>query len=537
MIKISQIKMPIRSNMAALENKICEILRVDKSRITYWQIEKRSIEARKREKLSYVYSVAVSLKNEKTIISRNKNKNVTLLNKAEYELPVYTGIHAEERPVIIGSGPAGLFCGYLLAAAGLKPLIIERGECVEERRRTVEHFWKTNELNTESNVQFGEGGAGTFSDGKLNTGVKDRQGRIEFVLKAFVQNGAAQDILYDSKPHVGTDVLYEVVRNLREKIIELGGEFLFKNAVRSFDIEEGNVRAVVLKDAERIETGICVAAIGHSARDTVQELYRLGADISAKAFAIGVRLQHPQEIINRSQWGEDHPKELGAAPYSLSVKTKDGRGVYSFCMCPGGYVVNASSESERLAVNGMSYSGRDSGYANSAIIVTVEPKDYLSFKKDMPEALSAIAFQRSLEEGAYKAGNGYIPVQRFEDFKNNRISSSNSFEPCTKGRWEYADVRNIFPMFIAEDIASGIDLMGGRIEHFNMDDALLMGVESRTSSPVRIIRDEDYESNIKGLYPCGEGAGYAGGIVSAAVDGMKVAEAIIKKLSSKKGTA
>lgn len=529
MLKISQIKMPIESDFQQLEKKICDLLRIDKSRLIDWHIERKSIEARKHEKLSYVYSVTASVKNEKAVLSKNRKNNISKANNIEYSLPMHGEAVMDKRPVIIGSGPAGLFCAYILTLAGFKPLIIERGEKIEDRKKTVENFWKSNALNPESNVQFGEGGAGTFSDGKLNTGVNDKHGRIRMVLNTFVENGAKKDILYDAKPHVGTDVLYDVVKNLREKIILNGGEFMFNSTVSKIQILDENISALYLKDGSKIDTNVCIAAIGHSARDTVFELYNSGIAISAKSFAVGVRIQHPQELINKSQWGENYPRKLGAAPYNLSAKALDGRGVYTFCMCPGGYVVNASSEEKRIAVNGMSYSKRNSEFANSALIVTVNPCDYLSINNSYPDELSAIGFQRALEENAYKAGNGFIPAQRFGDFKADKITVSNEFEPCTKGKWEYSNVRAIFPQFISEDIIQGINSMGEKIKGFNTENALLMGVESRTSSPVRIYRDENFESNIKGLYPCGEGAGYAGGIVSAAVDGIKVAEAIIKK--------
>lgn len=529
MLKISQIKMPIESDYLQLEKKICELLRIDNSKLQDWQIDRKSIEARRNEKLSYVYSVLVSVKNEKAILSKNRKNNISKANNIEYSLPAHGEAVLNSRPVIIGSGPAGLFCAYILTLAGFKPLILERGEMIEERKKTVENFWKTNKLNSESNVQFGEGGAGTFSDGKLNTGVNDKNGRIRLVLNTFVENGAPKNILYDAKPHVGTDILFDVVKNLRERIISNGGEFMFNSTAAKINISNDSISSLTLKDGSNINTHVCVAAIGHSARDTIFEFYNSGIEISAKAFAVGVRLQHPQEFINIAQWGKDYPKVLGSAPYNLSAKAIDKRGVYTFCMCPGGYVVNASSEENRLAVNGMSYSKRDSGFANSALIITVNPGDYISFNSRYPDELGAIGFQRVLEENAYKAGNGLIPAQRFGDFKADKISTSNEFEPCTKGKWEYSNVRAIFPKFISEDIIQGIESMGRRIKGFDTENALLMGVESRTSSPVRIHRNENFESNIKGLYPCGEGAGYAGGIVSAAVDGIKVAEAIIKK--------
>ncbi len=556
MLRISQIKIPVQEKQTVLEAQICRILRLPPEKLLSWEISRRSIEARRGERLSYVYSVDAAVRNEDQVWKKSKHNNIMLINKPQYQIPYCGRKESGGAPVIIGSGPAGLFCALLLAERGYCPVVLERGEAVEERRKSVEQFWAGGALNEESNVQFGEGGAGTFSDGKLNTGIKDKDGRIAFVLKTFAEYGAPREILFDAKPHVGTDILYEVVRNLRERIRALGGRFYYSAKVTDLDCKDGRLQAVHLQNGERMDCGVCVAAIGHSARDTILMLQQKGVQMEPRAFAVGVRIQHPQELINRSQWGEDYPKTLGAAPYSLSERAPDGRGVYTFCMCPGGYIVNASSEKGRLAVNGMSYSGRGSGYANSALIAAVQPSDFLSCTMGnppirgtkenfhtssfcietagadiggiQPEVRHAIAFQRMLEANAWHAAAGAIPVQRFEDFRAGRVSQAAGLDPCTKGAWDWADVRGIFPGFLAEDLAYGISAMGKKLRGFDLPDAVLAGVESRTSSPVRIYRDDAYQSSIRGLYPCGEGAGYAGGIVSAAVDGMKVAEEIIR---------
>ena len=533
MLRITQIKIAVDDKQTRLEDKICGTLKIKRERLLSWKILRRSIEARRREKLSYVYTISAEIKGEAGFIRSNKNKNVSVEKNVKYKFNAAGTKQMRGRPVVIGSGPAGLFCAYFLAENGYKPIILERGECIEKRTETVDAFWKGGKLNTESNVQFGEGGAGTFSDGKLNTGISDPSGRIKKVLETFVKFGAQDDILIDAKPHMGTDVLKEVIANMRRHIISRGGEFLFNTRADEIIVSaDGTIKGVRAGD-NIFETDICVAALGHSARDTMLMLCKKGITMEPKAFAVGVRIQHTQEFINRSQWGDNAPAELGSAAYNLSAKTKSGRGVYTFCMCPGGYVVNASSEDKMLAVNGMSYSGRASGYANSAVIVSVTPEDYLKYSDGLPKELSAIAFQRNLERNAYNAAGGKIPVQRFEDFLQNNKHQSvmPQFEPCTKGQWEYSDVRNIFPEFISESLCEGITGMGERLKGFDTD-ALLMGVESRTSSPVRILRDDRFQSSIKGFYPCGEGAGYAGGITSAAVDGIKVAEAIAAEYNS-----
>ena len=429
-------------------------------------------------------------------------------------------------------GPAGLFCGLALARKGYRPLILERGEDVDARTARVAKFWKTGELDPSSNVQFGEGGAGTFSDGKLNTLVKDTFGRNREVLRILTEFGADPSICYANKPHIGTDVLSHIVKSIRKEIESLGGQARFLSQVTDFEITDGKLTAVTVNNTERIPVQAAVAAIGHSARDTFETLYTKQVSMEAKPFAVGFRIQHPQAMINESQYGMAECKELGPASYKLTAQTSYGRGVYSFCMCPGGYVVNASSEKNRLAVNGMSYHDRAGENANSALIVTVNPEDFSHEAKSREEVhpLAGIHFQRELEEKAYEAGKGKIPIQLYGDFKNGKISEKfDEVQPAFCGEYQFADLRKILPEELSEAFVEGMESFGRKIKGFDRPDAILAGVESRTSSPVRIPRGETLESSIKGLYPCGEGAGYAGGITSAAMDGLKVAEEIIRR--------
>lgn len=557
-----------------------KILHVDKSQIKDIEIIRHSIDARKKPEIFDIYLIDVSLSgpDEKKVVNKCKNKDVAFKEKEDYDfdkqvLGILNKNNENEnssddrfsfdirkaldndRIVIIGAGPAGLFCGYMLALKGLKPLIIERGADVDKRTEAVEHFWKTGELNTSTNVQFGEGGAGTFSDGKLNTMVKDKDGRGREALKIFVKHGAQEEILYDAKPHIGTDVLRNVVKNIREDIKKLGGEVLFETKVTDIIIDDcGKIEGLIAEsdkagvlEKKEIQCSRVVLAIGHSARDTFYMLKDRKVSMEKKPFAVGFRVEHPQSIINESQYGIENPKTLPPAPYKLTTTTDNGRGVYSFCMCPGGYVVNASSEEGRLAVNGMSYSKRDGTNANSAIIVTVDPKDFGG-----DDILSGVEFQRRLEEKAYEIGQGKIPVEYYGDFKGafNDISnlvrnsgkssesehiedkeSSWKIDPCMRGDYTFANVHEILPDELNNCFIQGMEKFGKIIKGYNSDNTLVSGVESRTSSPVRITRDENCQSvNIKGLYPCGEGAGYAGGIMSAVMDGMKVAEYVVSDI-------
>lgn len=527
MIRINQIKMNLTDDEGRLKEKASSILKIKMSEIDSVKIIKKSVDARHKPDIKYVYSINVTVKNEKKISKKVLNNNVFFTEEKKYIMPKAGTEKLKERPVIAGMGPAGLFCGYFLAKAGYEPVIIERGECVEQRKQTVDAFWNGAELNTESNVQFGEGGAGTFSDGKLNTVVKDKDGRHTEVLKTFVKFGAKEEITYANKPHIGTDVLCNIVKNMREEIIRLGGQIRFNTKLTDIHMENGSIKGITVNDSEQIKCQVLVLALGHSARDTFEMLYNKKLHMEPKAFAVGVRVEHPQTMINKNMYGTDVHEILEAADYKVTYNTPDERGVYSFCMCPGGYVVNASSEKNRLCVNGMSYSGRDGQNANSAIIVTVSPKDY---GENTP--LDGMYFQRQLEERSYSEGKGDVPVQRFEDFeKNRRTEKLENVQPAIKGAYRLSNLRNIFPEYISSSIIEGMHGFSRKIEGFDMPDAVMSGVESRTSSPVRITRDENFEACIKGIYPCGEGAGYAGGITSAAMDGMRIFEAVMSKYS------
>ncbi|MBQ8598441.1 MAG: FAD-dependent oxidoreductase [Lachnospiraceae bacterium] len=561
MLRINQLKLPVGHTQAQLAGKVKKLLRCSEEPEIF--IVRRSVDARKKPELYFNYILNIKVKNQKEVYKKCDKKQVSCLEEETYRFPVkeYAG---DVRPVIIGMGPAGLFCGYMLAKAGFRPILLERGKAVEERICDVEHFWATGSLNPESNVQFGEGGAGTFSDGKLNTLVKDKYGRNKKVLSIFVEAGAPEEILYDHKPHIGTDVLSKVVKNMREEIIRLGGEVRFQTKVTGVLSREGRLSGLLLDDGEVLETGYAVLAIGHSARDTFYMLHEAEIPMEAKPFAIGMRVEHPQRLINLSQYGMEEHEILGNAPYKVTAQSEEGRGVYSFCMCPGGYVVNASSEEGRLAVNGMSYSGRDGKNANSAIIVSVTPEDFV---KEAGEAyrehpLAGVAFQRKLEEKAYALGNGKILVETFGEYKKavrkecrealkdsmQEVSRDNiddvatgkgacealwdDFSPSVKGGWEYGPVHEILPESLSKAFVEGMEQFGRTIKGFADCRVLVEGLESRTSSPVRILRDDSLQiPTLKGMYPCGEGAGYAGGITSAAMDGIKVAEAIAEAIA------
>ena len=524
MIRLRQINVNVlEDSKEKLIEKCSKKLRINSKEIKDIEIVKKSIDARKKPDLFYSYEVNIVVNAEEKIISKLISNDIFIVNEKKYEFKITGEKKLFKRPIIVGSGPAGLYCAYMLAQNGYKPIIIERGKDVDSRILDVKKFWETGVLDKNSNVQFGEGGAGTFSDGKLNTLVKDNNNRQKKVLEIFVESGAPSEILYENKPHIGTDILTSVVKNIRKKIISMGGEFRFDTCLTNINFENGFVKSIIVNNSEEIETDVLVLAIGHSARDTFKMLYDLKLNMKSKPFAVGIRIEHPQKLINKSQYGVEKHAILPNASYKLTHKALNGRGVYTFCMCPGGYVVNSSSEENMLAINGMSNYKRDTENANSAVIVTISPNDFGD------NVMSGVEFQRNLEKKTYSLCNGKIPVQLYGDFKANQISTKfGTIKPIFKGNYEFGNIRTIFPNYINDALIDGIEAFSKKIKNFNCDDAIIAGVESRTSSPIRIQRDEFGESNIKGIYPIGEGAGYAGGITSAAIDGIIAAENIAK---------
>ena len=521
MIRVRQIKIKVSdNNQDNIVKGICLKLKINKNDILCYNIVKRSIDARHRDNVYFIYDLDVNVR-DITLIKFNDD--IFISPDRKYKFNLSGNILLDSRPVIVGSGPCGLFCAYELALNGFCPIVVERGEDMDSRVKTVNDFWNNNNFKSNSNVQFGEGGAGTFSDGKLSTQIKDKNNRINEVLNVFYEHGAPADILYDFMPHIGTDKLRDVVKNMRNEIISLGGEFRYNSCMTDLNISNGKVRSIILNNEEVIDTSIVILAIGHSARDTFRMLNSRGVSISNKPFAVGMRVMHLQDFINKNQYG-DYYKYLKPASYKLTYNSKNGRGVYSFCMCPGGYVVNASSENNKLVVNGMSNYERESGIANSAILVTVSEKDYGTSLFD------GVRFQETLERKAFEIGRGFIPVQKYSDYLNHTISSKfDTIFPAIKGSYNFADLNLLFSDDINNAFKDGMKYFGQRIKGFDNDDVILAGVESRSSSPIKIYRDENFESNILGLYPAGEGAGYAGGIVSSAVDGIKVFESIASK--------
>ena len=517
MIKIRQIEVEIdKDNKEYLYSIVAKKLNVKKEEIIDLKISKKSIDARRKPLIKFIYEVIVTLTNEDNI---KYSTDIIKYNEDNFIFNITGTKNLLHRPVVVGSGPAGLFCAYILAENGYKPIIIERGKNIQDRVKDVEEFWNTGNLNENYNVQFGLGGAGTFSDGKLNTLVKKSQEQNK-IFEIFVNCGANENILYDSKPHIGTDILRTVVTNIHDRIIDMGGEFLFNTCLTDLIINDNTIEAIEVNNKDIINTDVLILAIGHSARDTFKMLNNY-LDMEQKPFAVGIRIQHKQSMINKSQYGvENHPK-LSAAPYKLTHQAKNGKGVYTFCMCPGGLVVNASSVKNRLAINGMSNNKRDEENANSAVVVTVNSKDYGT------NLFDGMNFQRELEEKTYLLGNGKIPVSLYKDYKENKVSNSfKSVNPVFKGSTTFANINDIFPKSINEALIEGIEAFSKKINGYNNDDAIIAAVESRTSSPIRILRNETLNSNVNGIYPCGEGAGYAGGITTSAIDGIKVAESI-----------
>ena len=525
MIRLSNIKLPLDYTDADILRACAKELRIPTEAIQNAALYRRSIDARHKNDIRYVTSVDVHLNtNEKAALSKAKSKNAVITE--EYRYTPLIPKDKSKRPLIVGTGPAGLFCALILAQSGIRPIIVERGSRVEERTKAVSGFWNGGKLNTECNVQFGEGGAGTFSDGKLNTGTKD--GRARKVLTEFAAHGAPQEILYNALPHIGTDKLRDTVRNIREELITLGAEIYFDTKLTDILIRDGAVYAAEVQDqsgSRIIECGEIVLAIGHSARDTFEMIEKKQIAVEPKPFSVGVRIEHLREAIDRSQYGESY-KKLPAAYYKQSIHLKDGRGVYTFCMCPGGTVVASQSEENTIVTNGMSEFDRDKVNSNAALLVSVTPEDVIG-----DSTLKGIYFQRELEKKAFIAGGGdyHAPVQRVGDFLNRQNSDRfGDVLPSYRPGTSFAQAEDTLPRFVTESLREAIPLIDRRLKGFAHPDAVMTAVESRSSSPIRIIRGDDMQSvSIRGLYPCGEGAGYAGGIVSAAVDGIKVAEKII----------
>lgn len=551
MIRISQLKLPVSASDKDLEQAIRHELHIGPDWPLTYRIERRSLDARRAHAFVYVYTVSAFPAQEEKVFSRVSRRHPgwkRIEKEPGYIPPVCSGRPAF-RPVVVGFGPAGMFCALLLSRAGLSPIVLERGACVEERRLDTEKFFTRQILDPDSNIQFGEGGAGTFSDGKVNTLVKDPSRRGRFVLEEFVKAGAPGTILYDQKPHIGTDRLQEVVRNMREEMIALGADIRFHaRAARLEKGPDGHLAGVMVisteaasapAEEEFLRTDTVFLGIGHSSRDTFEELQKEKILMEQKPFAVGVRIEHPRSMIDRDQYREyaGNPA-LGAASYKLTHNCANKHGVYTFCMCPGGTVVAASSEPGMVVTNGMSTYARDAANSNSALIVTVSADDYRSYEKpDMPgDIMAGVRFQRDLERKAYVLGGSTYaaPIQLAGDFLSHtdRQSPLGEIRPTYPAGTRRADLHELFPSFIQESLEEGLKSFGARIRGFDRPDAVLTAVESRSSSPVRILRNEQFEASLPGLYPIGEGAGYAGGIMSAAMDGMKAAEAYLEKLSA-----
>ena len=529
MIEISSLRLPLSYTDDELRRLAAARLGISPREILTCRLHRRSVDARKKPNLLFDITVGVTVAEEEAVLAACRHPSVKRYAPTPYILPTPT-VTPTHRPVVVGSGPAGLFAALMLARAQLRPLLIERGEPVERRTEAVTRFRLTGVLNTHSNVQFGEGGAGTFSDGKLNTGIRDPRCRL--VLEELAAAGAPEEILWQAKPHVGTDRLTAAVRGLREQILALGGEVRFETQAVGITCEHGAVTGLTLRTPNGTEELTCdrvILAIGHSARDTLAMLHELGIPMEQKPFAVGVRIEHPRKLIDRSQYGAaaGHPA-LGAADYKLNVPLPQGRGVYTFCMCPGGEVIAAASEEGGVAVNGMSVFARDARNSNSALLVGVTPED-------LPDAspLAGIALQRHMERAAYTLGGGdyRAPVQLVGDFCAGRETHAlGDVEPSYCPGVTPCDLRECLPAFVAQSLRTALPQFGKKLRDFDRYDAVLTGVESRSSSPVRILRDEQCQSSLRGLFPCGEGAGYAGGITSAAVDGIRCAAALIESL-------
>lgn len=526
MIRIQNIKAPLTADLTTIKQLAAAKMNISAKEILECRLVKKAVDARRKNDIHYVCTIDCRLKNEKNIyfdkdIEPAPDEEVYTLPRKTTALP----------PVVIGTGPAGMLAGLALTEAGLKPLLLERGRDVERRKADVDAFWQSGNLDIVSNVQFGEGGAGTFSDGKLATGIKKDQ-YTRKVLEEFVAAGAPEEILYLAKPHIGTDKLVKMVKNIRRKIENLGGKYLFEHKVTGFVVQDDVLKALKIEKPDGTQDEIAcekaILAIGHSARDTFEILYQQGVKIEQKPFAVGARIEHRQSLINKAQYGKEKVAFLGAADYKLAVHLPNGRSAYTFCMCPGGRVVAAASETGRVVTNGMSAYARDEENANAALLVGVGTEDFAS-----KHPLAGMYFQRKIEERAFAVGGGNYnaPAQLVGDFLNNRKSKRfGEVKPSYRPDVSLSAISEVLPENITETLRAAIVEMDKKLHGFATPDAVLTAPETRSSSPIRIVRDETGQSNLKGLYPCGEGAGYAGGITSAAADGLKTAEALVKSL-------
>lgn len=526
MIRISNIKIYEDISNEEVFNLVIKKYKMIKENINEWHISKKSVDARKKDDVHYSYSIDIEIKNEEKFL---KDKNISKIQPTSSP-EIQLNMNKSIKPVIVGAGPAGLFAALTFVQNGYKPIIIEQGQTVEERTKSVDNFINNGILNTNSNVQFGEGGAGTFSDGKLTSGINSPY--CKKVLQEFVNFGAPEQILYLTKPHIGTDNLINIIKNIREYIISKGGQFLFNAKFIDFETVNNNVSKISVlhldnNSVETIEANVLILAIGHSSRDTFKKIYEKGLFLEPKNFSVGVRIEHLQSEINKAQYGTITKLKLPSADYKLAYHSPSGRSCYTFCMCPGGVVMPSSSEQNTIVTNGMSYFARDGKNANSAVLVNVMPSDF-----DNNSPLAGIDFQKNLEEKSFILGgsNYFAPVQRFEDFdKNIKSEFIGSVNPSYKPGYTLSNLNDIMPEFVSDTLKEGIKYFDTKLHGFANPDSILTGMETRSSSPVRILRNENFISNVGGIYPCGEGAGYAGGIMSAAVDGIKCAIAAIEK--------
>lgn len=522
MIRVSNITCTIDSDTEKIVNKALKKIKARREDLFSFSVYRQSLDARKKNNLFFVYTLDMEIKNEEKYIG----KDVRIIQEKKYEIRK-TDVVPTTRPIIVGFGPAGMFAALVLAEAGMKPIVFERGGNVDERSASVNEFFKNGILDANSNVQFGEGGAGTFSDGKLTTRVKHPYGRR--VLDVLIEHGAKEEIKYAAHPHIGTDVLIDVVRRIRMKIIELGGEIHFNSIVTDFKTNNNKITGVIVNNGEVFESDYVNIAIGHSARDTIYKLHDIGTDLESKEFAVGFRVEHKRELIDKAQYGEfAGNKHLGTAEYRLTHTTSNDRGVYTFCMCPGGVVVASSSIEGHVVTNGMSYNARDEENSNSAVLVQAKFED---FGDDL---FSGIRFQEHLEKTAFELGGSdyKAPAQRVGDYIDNKISTDlGNIIPSYKPGVKLSNLNELFNDEMNSSLKEGLLNFDRKINGF-VEHGILTGVESRTSSPIRILRDKNtFESlSISGLFPSGEGAGFAGGIMSAAIDGMKIGHAIIDKM-------